>query len=751
MKKLKTKKHLAIILLATYLSAGQVFADGEFSYTDIEKSFNIKPITLDKTKTEKIIPKTSIPFHLREFNEAEYFTSNIDDTPPKKEISQPTEILANDESPPAENSPPQENFVFKPTETAVNFFSPLEETSEEVCAEEISNNIFSVSEDTYVASSEYNEGDNYEGKVISEIKIYGLNNLKSDVVLSKMNTKTGSIYNTNLLQQDLQNIYNTGYFSDDMTIEPELNEDGKISLVLNLKENILVSNVRVKGNTVFSNSEIAPYLKNIYNKPQNLIEINKSIENITQHYHGKGYILAEVASIDDNEEGGLDFTINEGVIDKILISGNERTKDYVITRNLLTRQGSVYNEDLLKKDLAKVFSTQIFEEVDRNITPSESVEGAYDVTVVVKEKITNSIALGGGIDTGLGAFGSLSLKEENFLGRGQRVSIGGILGSGILLSDASIKNHMNYQVELGFFEPHFLNADNSLMGKLFYKELGSFQVPLAIERRIGANIGVEHKVNGYDNLSTSLIAGVEHINLKEGDRDRISHLYNLHNLDFSQRAKQLTDGFFFNLSPGIKYSSLDNEEIPREGIIAQARFTEAFGVSNFNHTHGRLHGAVTKFFPVFKKSTFSLTAKAGAKIHGDNMPEVMAYRLGGPYTIRGYRMNGVGTGESFLMGSAELATPLPWSDKLKWDFIKKMRLTFFVDAGKVFDPTVTNVLFDRPEHAITAGIGLRVYIPGVGPISVDYGIPITNPGSYGSENGYFTFGTGGMNVYGTGY
>ena len=48
-----------------------------------------------------------------------------------------------------------------------------------------------------------------------------------------------------------------------------------------------------------------------------------------------------------------------------------------------------------------------------------------------------------------------------------------------------------------------------------------------------------------------------------------------------------------------------------------------------------------------------LPAVKGVKVHGDNMPEVMAYRLGGPYTISGFRMNGVGSGESFVMGSAE--------------------------------------------------------------------------------------------------
>jgi outer membrane protein insertion porin family len=207
----------------------------------------------------------------------------------------------------------------------------------------------------------------------------------------------------------------------------------------------------------------------------------------------------------------------------------------------MTQAGTVYNEEFLKKDLAKVFSTQIFDEVNRELAPSEENPGTFDVTVIVKEKSTNSVALGGGIDTGLGAFGSISLREDNFLGKAQKVSLSGILGSGILLSDASIKNHMNYQVELSFFEPYFINADNSLMSKIYYREMGSWNVPLAIERRIGANIGVEHKVKGYDKLYTSFTLGAEHINLKEGDFNRVESLYKQHGLNISERAKQLSD------------------------------------------------------------------------------------------------------------------------------------------------------------------------------------------------------------------
>ena len=132
------------------------------------------------------------------------------------------------------------------------------------------------------------------------------------------------------------------------------------------------------------------------------------------------------------------------------------------------------------------------------------------------------------------------------------------------------------------------------------------------------------------------------------------------------------------------------------------------------------------------------------KVHGDNMPEIMAFRLGGPYTVRGYKINGVGTGTSFIMGSAELATPIPFSDRFKVNFLQNLRLTFWVDAGKVFNPTISSALYDRPLQAITAGVGMKITIPGVGPLSVDYGIPLTNCGSYGSKHGYFTFGAGDM-------
>lgn len=737
-----TSKQAVMLILSAFLSCSSVYSATDFSYLSINSSKPIKlinPLYLDTSRTVKPVIKITTPYN-GELNESDYFSSTIDE----KELP-PIE----EEAPKIENSDlERKNFEIKKENEIINdFFAPPDSVVEKEI-QSIENYLDADEDnDTYAAGVNSSSDVDLEGKIVNNIYFEGLKTINPESIRNQIRTQSGSVFNEDLLQQDLQRIYSIGFFTEKMAIEPEINKDGTVNLRFILEENIPVKGVSIVGNTVISSMELMPFVTSLQDLPQNITNINEAIDKINNYYHTKGYILAGVNSVDDNDDGNLIFSISEGVIDKILIEGNKKTKDYVIERNIMTQPGTVYNENYLKEDLSRVYSTKIFKEVNREIYPSET-EGEYNVKVVVEEDSPNSLAIGGGIDNGLGAFGSLSYTENNFLGRGQKLSLSGILGSGILLSDASIKNRMNYQLELSFFEPYFLNADNSLLSKLYYRDFGSWQVPLAIERRFGLNATVEHKVQGYDNLSTNFTAGFENISLSEGDFNKISQMYALRNLDIRNRAKELTGGFFINLAPGVKYSTLDSEENPREGIIASAKFMEALSLSDFKNTNGRLAGGVTKYFPVRKKSSFSLTARGGVKVHGDDMPEVMAFRLGGPYSIRGFRMSGVGTGDSFIMGSAELATPLPFVDRLKWEFLHKMRLTFFVDAGKVFDPTISSELYDRPLSAITAGIGLRVYVPGVGPISIDYGVPITNPGDYGSRGGYFTFGTGSMNTYG---
>lgn len=576
---------------------------------------------------------------------------------------------------------------------------------------------------------------------IKTIEILGNNVIDKSLILQQMKLQEGDTYSRELIQRDLKAIYQLGYFTENMKAIPVNNSDGSITLKIVLEENAPVTDFTIEGNTVISTDEILTYLLPMKGKPQNISEINEAIAKIQDCYSSKGYILARIDSVSDDPDGTVNISIKEGTINRILISGNEKTKDYVIERNILTEPGQIYNENLLKEDLVRLYATQAFKDVTREIEPTEDPD-KYDITINIEEQRTASISVGGGIDSVTGVFGSVGISDNNFLGRNERLSLNGIAGTGVILNDSSIKRRMNLQAELSYFKPYFYNADTSLMSKIFYRDFGSYQVPLAIERRVGAEATVAHRMKFNKHVTSTFSLGIENIDVSEGDGKKISSLYSKYNIPISERAKQLEGGLFLSLSPALLYDTRDNATVTRKGTMASLRFDEEIGVIDFNKTHGKLTGMVKQYIPVGKKSSLSFTAKGGGKIHGDNMPEVMAYRLGGPYTVRGFKMSGVGTGDAFIMGSAEFATPIPFLDRTRINFLNNLRFTVWADAGKIFNPSITDQIYDRPLYAVSAGVGLKLYIPGMGPLSIDYGIPLTNPGDNGSRSGYFTFGVG---------
>ena len=580
-----------------------------------------------------------------------------------------------------------------------------------------------------------------EIKKLKDIEIMGNNVIETSSIIENMAIKPGDDYTRDAVQQSLKSIYQMGYFTEQMKAIPVNNPDGTITLKIIVQENAPVTDFTIEGNTVVSTDEILNYLLPMKGKPQNIGEINEAIAKIQDCYSSKGYILARIESVSDDPDGTVNISIKEGTINRIMIAGNEKTKDYVIERNVLTEPGSVYNENVLKADLVRLYATQAFKDVTREIEPTEDPD-VYDITINVEEQRTATVSVGGGIDSVTGLFGSVGIADNNFLGRGERVSLNGIAGTGVILNDASIQKRMNIQAELSYFKPYFYNADTSLMSKIYYRDFGSYQVPLAIERRIGAEATIAHRMKFNRHVTSTLSLGVENIDVKEGDRGKISSLYARYNIPISERAKQLEGGLFLSLSPALIYDTRDGEAVTRRGTMASLRYDEEFGLDGFDKTHGKLTGMIKQYIPIAKKSSLSFTVKGGGKIHGDHMPEVMAYRVGGPYTVRGYKMSGIGTGDGFVMGSAEFATPIPFMDRTRIQFLHNLRFTVWADAGKIFGHSVTDKIYDRPGYGVATGVGLKLYVPGMGPLSIDYGIPLTNPGSSGNKHGYFTFGVG---------
>ncbi len=573
------------------------------------------------------------------------------------------------------------------------------------------------------------------------VEIVGNNLVDTSEIMQNVSIHPGDSYSVEVVQQNLKAIYDMGYFSDKMRAIPVKIDDKSIKIRIIVQENVPITDFNITGNNSVATGDLLQILDSLLNKPQNILKLNDAITEIQEYYASQGYILARVTSITDDPDGMVNINIDEGKIGSIVIEGNKKTKEFVVRRNILTQPGTIYNENLIKQDLMRLYGTQAFKDVKRTIERSEDNPETYDVTIHLEEQRTGTISIGGGLDTATGLFGTGGFTDNNFRGLGQRVSLNVLAGTGIVMADSSMLNRANLQAELSWFEPKFRGTDNSLMIKLFGRDYASYQIPLAVEQRFGIESTISRAFTAFPHLTGAFTVGLENVHVKEGDANQIAGLYAAHNIPISERAKQLQGGLFLTLSPSLVYDTRDNSTLPRSGVFANVRFDESFALDEFSNTFGKLSGGIKRYYPVGKKSSVSLAFRAGGKIHGD-MPEVMAYRLGGPYTVRGFRMSGVGTGTGFMMGQAEFQTPIPFLDRITdAKFLDNIRIAAFVDAGQIYGSTVTNEIYNRPIHAITAGVGVRVFVPGVGPLSIDWGYPLTGVPD-GTSKGAFTFGVG---------
>ncbi len=575
---------------------------------------------------------------------------------------------------------------------------------------------------------------------IKEINLTGNSLVSKELILDNLQMKPGTKFDRDLIKKELQNIYNIGYFTEKIKAVPESNEKG-IILHIEVEENVPVTGFVIEGNQVVNSGEILDILKKQVGLPQNLTELNNSIKEIEDYYAEKGYILARVNRVQDDPDGIINVEINEGIIDDIEISGNIKTKNFVIERNITVKKGEIYNENRLKKDLARLYGTQAFSDVRRVISPSINDPSKYNLTIEVDEKRTGSISLGGGIDTETGLFGQVGFIDNNFRGVGQEISANFTAGSGTVLSNRDVLDRKSYQAELKFIEPRLKGSVNSLQISGFGRNLASYQVPMSAERRLGGKIELARPIKKVENLAGSVNIGIEKVEMREGDAGGIRSLFMEKGLDITHRTKQLEGGTFISLGPSLVYDSRNNMLNPTDGWYATANFQEYFAISGESKTFGKTSASVRKFFPVAEKSTFTVSGRIGSKALG-TVPDFEAFRLGGPYSIRGFREGDVGIGQGFMMASAEFRTPVPFIDKiLDYKIIRDVRLAFFMDAGTLFDETLTNNVYNYPGNALTFGTGLIVPLPYLGLIRFDYGYPITSVGA-GNKKGRFTFGIG---------
>jgi outer membrane protein insertion porin family len=452
--------------------------------------------------------------------------------------------------------------------------------------------------------------------------------------------------------------------------------------------------------------------------------IEKIIQELTFELGRQGYAFVDVRpDVNKNAEKreiDLTYVVNESprvYVERVNISGNVRTLDRVIRREIRLAEGDAFNTAKLRRSRVRLRGLNFFEKVEikeqRGSTPDKVV-----IDVEVQEKSTGELTFGAGYSTADSILGDVSLRERNLLGRGQDLRLGLVLSP------------RRQQFDLGFTEPYFLDRELAAGFDLFRRRLD-------LQRR-----------SGYDQDSSggALRASfpiTEELSQQVYYRLRHDRIENVDS-SASRFIRDQAGGSVTSLVGYIlAYDRRDDRIEPTKGYILRGGqdFAGLGGTERFvRNTIGGTH-----YFPVAEKVVLSLGADAGYLFGiGKDVSINNRFFLGGD-SLRGFEAGGIGPrdivtadalgGNIYYKGTAELEFPLG----LPNEFGIKGRV--FTEAGSLFtvDESGPEVV-DSGSLRVSSGVGLSWRTP-FGPIRLDLGFPIIKE-SYDQEELFrFSFGT----------
>jgi len=228
------------------------------------------------------------------------------------------------------------------------------------------------------------------GKKITAIVVEGNENISKDLIISQITSNLGDVFSKESIEKDVKAIYELGYFKDVRVKLESFREGYKVVFVA--VENLAVKEINITGNTVVSKEE----MKEVMVLQEGQIFSQKIFKNdltrISQLYKDRGYLLINIKEVNFDEQGKLWITISEGYLEKILIEGNDKTKEKVITREITIQPGDLFDFEKVKKSLQKIYNLGYFEDVTMRLDPgSKENLVVLVIKIVEKSKIRNSI------------------------------------------------------------------------------------------------------------------------------------------------------------------------------------------------------------------------------------------------------------------------------------------------------------------------------------------------------------------------
>lgn len=584
-----------------------------------------------------------------------------------------------------------------------------------------------------------------EGKriLIRTIRFEGNKNISDSKLLKIMETRekwflswltSAGTYKEEVLKNDaalIADFYlNNGYINVKVG-EPAVKlSDAKdaleVSIVITEGDQFRLGEINFKGELLEPASELRKKLKAESGELFSRAVLRTDISTLTDVYADKGYAFANanpLTKVDaDKKQVDLTFDMEKGelvFIESINISGDTKTRDKVVRREMRVTEGELYSATGMKRSKQNLMNTGFFEEA--NIATAQgSSSNKLNVDVSVKEKPTGTFSIGGGYSSLDGFIGQGSVQQANFLGLGLKANVSASIGG----------KSQTYAV--GVTDPYFLDSKWTLGGDIYRSERDYTDYS---RRLMGGDIKAGYPISDF--LSTFFMYKYE---IKDIYNPSTTYLeYNKTNPVDYPVDTSTTSSIFGSLT----HNSTDYRLDPSTGMI-NSMSVEYAGIGGDNK-YARYIGDTTWFYPLYKKLIFSSKITLGYVQEVDGpVPIDEKFYLGGIYSLRGYKARTVSPisrdatnniiylgGNKQAFGSLELTFPLLPDVGLK--------AVGFYDYGNSYGDN--QAMFS--SVLMSYGGGIRWASP-IGPLRLEYGIPINPRSDIDSKSGRFEFSIGSM-------
>jgi outer membrane protein insertion porin family len=551
---------------------------------------------------------------------------------------------------------------------------------------------------------------------------------------------------------------NRGFADVDVAqVETQPLEKGGVELVVNISEGTQyrVNNIAVDGVNIAPQGEVASLLKMNAGQLFTPKGMSDDIKAMRDFYGSRGYVDMTIApEVLPAGPGAVNLTyrLDEGVqsyINLVNIQGNTRTQDRVIRRELAVKPGEVYDTTLVDVSKKRLENLNYFSKVETQPTDTV-VPGRKDLNVIVEEKRTGSFNFGAGFSTIDSLIGFAEIQQSNFdvtnwpnfTGGGQRFRIRAQYG--LLRQDfvASLTEpwFLGYKLSAGV-EAYYRNAD--FLSNVYAQE--------------NAGFALQTRQQVWRALSARTEYRFERVVIYDLGDDLYNDYYGADgvfggtssNGQYGPVIKDAAGTYYKSAITGaLVWDTRDSLFLTRKGELVEFTGFLSGGFLGGTVQDYGLSLEAAKYVPLpwdlifLAKGQLAVTNGWGPNQssddagYGNGVPIFDRLYLGGANNMRGFNFREVGPvdvddnpigGNSLAYVTLELTFPI----------ISRVRGAVFTDAGFVNADAYD---FGASGANVDVGIGLRLDLP-IGPIRVDYGIPVVYD-SWNGPPGKFNFNIG---------